>query len=159
MSFFFRYYSIISFHSNCFLKNPLYCRLVNALKTFVELNDICSLNLALVSHRTISPRKSKLVSVPVLAGLAGDHLVDVLHILVDLDLVGGEGAEQQLVAGLRLQAGGQADHRHVIDLVGRLLSLPPSCKQSPSCHTKKGEEKKIALSIRIKPLDLEAMDS
>jgi len=77
------------------------------------------------------------VSVSVLARLAGDHLVDVLHILVDLDLVGGEAAEQQLVAGLGLQARGQADHGQVIYLVRRLLSLSPPSKQSPSCHTKK----------------------
>ena len=62
------------------------------------------------------PRLSKLVSRPVLAGLAGDHLVDVLHIRVYLHLVGSKAAEQELVALLRLQGGGPGQDRGSITL-------------------------------------------
>ena len=56
------------------------------------------------------------MSCPVLAGLSGDHLVDVLHIRVYVDVVGSEGAEQQLVALLRLQGGGHGQDRGIINL-------------------------------------------
>ena len=56
------------------------------------------------------------MSCPVLAGLAGDHLVDVLHIRVYVELVGSEGAEQQLLALLRLQGGGHGQDRGIINL-------------------------------------------
>ena len=56
------------------------------------------------------------MSCPVLAGLAGDHLVDVLHVRVYVEVVGSEGAEQQLVALLRLQGGGHGQDRGIINL-------------------------------------------
>ena len=53
------------------------------------------------------------MSLPVLARLAGDQLVKVLHILVNLHLLCGKGAEQQLEAILRLKSGGQGNKRGV----------------------------------------------
>ena len=53
----FSFFIILSFFliQNGF-KKPYY-RQVNALKTFVEFDDICSLDLALIPHGTISPEK------------------------------------------------------------------------------------------------------
>ena len=56
------------------------------------------------------------MSCPVLAGLSGDHLVYVLHVRVYVDVVGSEGAEQQLVALLRLLGGGHGQDRGIINL-------------------------------------------
>ena len=47
------------------------------------------------------------MSLPVLARLADHQLMDVLHVGVNLDLLHGEGAEQQLEAILRLKGGRQ----------------------------------------------------
>ena len=56
------------------------------------------------------------MSLPVLARLAGDQLVDVLHFMVNLDLLCGQGAEQQLEALLWLKGGGQGEQRRVVNL-------------------------------------------
>jgi hypothetical protein len=56
------------------------------------------------------------VSLPVLARLADDQLVNILHILVNLHLLSGKGAEQQLEAILGLKSGGQGDQRGVANL-------------------------------------------
>ena len=90
------------------LTEHLYLREHTALKTnLTETLKEKILNL---------PRLSKLVSRPVLAGLAGDPLVDVLHIRVYLHLVGSKSAEQELVALLRLQGGGPGQDRGSITL-------------------------------------------
>ena len=72
--------------------------------------------------KTKLPCLSKLVCLPVLARLAGDQFVDVLHVLVSLHLPLGHGAEHQLEALLGLQGGCQGDKGGVISLVS-LLSL------------------------------------
>ena len=56
------------------------------------------------------------MSLPVLALLAGDQLVDVLHVRVNLNLLCGQGAEQQLEALLRLKGGGQGHQRSLVNL-------------------------------------------
>ena len=55
-------------------------------------------------NHSYSPSLSKLVSLPVLARLAGDQLVKVLHILVNLHLLSSKGAEQQLETIVRLKS-------------------------------------------------------
>ena len=67
--------------------------------------------------KTKLPCLSKLVCLPVLAGLAGDQLVDVLHVLVSLHLLLGHGAEHKLETLLRLQGGCQGDKGGVVSLV------------------------------------------
>ena len=62
------------------------------------------------------------MSCPVLAGHAGDHLVDVLHVRVYVEVVSSEGAEKQLVALLRLQGGGHGQDRGIINLGNKELS-------------------------------------
>ena len=47
------------------------------------------------------------MSLPVLARLADHKLMDVLHVGVNLEVLHGQGAEQQLEAILRLKGGRQ----------------------------------------------------
>ena len=57
------------------------------------------------------------MSLPVLPKLADNQLVNILHILVNLHLLSGKGAEQQLEAILGLKSGGKGNKRGVTNLI------------------------------------------